>query len=416
MHTRRKLLIGAVATGAIAFASTGSALQRAGKILARHRVEVELAKDLAMVDVDPVLFEQVLFNLLDNAAKYAPASTTVRIQSWRERDAVGLQVLDEGGGIPAGDLEHIFDKFYRAQKGDHVRAGTGLGLAISRGFVEAMNGTIIASNRTDRPGPVLTVQPPVRQSLVHQGDRDCGVPAGAPGHPRAGTRVRARAASGLHRLGVLATTSHDYEKAEHLLKEAVDIKRRTMGVLHPSVGDSLTVLANILVLLGRDEEAKSVKAEAQAVKSFMPGLNKDSILLFAPDIDYVNRLRTIAAMLSDQDPEVQARGALGLSRAGPEARAAVSELIPLLKSRSALARQNAALALAAVGPEAASAVPALTEALKDPEWAVRRQAAMALGAIGPAAKPAAPALQRLESDPQKPVRDAAKQARGKIGG
>ena len=55
----------------------------------------------------------------------------------------------------AGDLEHIFDKFYRAQKGDQVRAGTGLGLAISRGFVEAMHGTITAANRTDRKGAVL---------------------------------------------------------------------------------------------------------------------------------------------------------------------------------------------------------------------------------------------------------------------
>ena len=58
--------------------------QRASKILAHHRVEVELAKDLPMVKVDPVLFDQVLFNLLDNASKYAPAGTTVRIQSWRD--------------------------------------------------------------------------------------------------------------------------------------------------------------------------------------------------------------------------------------------------------------------------------------------------------------------------------------------
>ena len=59
--------------------------------------------------------------------------------------------LDEGDGIPPEDLEHIFDKFYRAEKSDQVRAGTGLGLAISRGFVEAMHGTITAENRTDRP-------------------------------------------------------------------------------------------------------------------------------------------------------------------------------------------------------------------------------------------------------------------------
>jgi two-component system sensor histidine kinase KdpD len=139
----------------------GSALARAGKILSQHRVEVELAKDLPMVEIDPVLFEQVLFNLLDNAAKYAPAGTTVRIQSWQERDFVGLQVLDEGEGIAPGDLEHIFDKFYRARKVDHVRAGTGLGLAISRGFVEAMHGTIFGTNRTDRTGAVFTIRLPI---------------------------------------------------------------------------------------------------------------------------------------------------------------------------------------------------------------------------------------------------------------
>jgi K+-sensing histidine kinase KdpD len=65
-----------------------------------------------------------------------------------------LQILDEGAGIPPAELESVFDKFYRAQKGDHVRPGTGLGLAISRGFVEAMHGTISAANRSDRSGAV----------------------------------------------------------------------------------------------------------------------------------------------------------------------------------------------------------------------------------------------------------------------
>jgi two-component system, OmpR family, sensor histidine kinase KdpD len=141
--------------------SVGSSLERTSKILARHQVEVDVAKNLPMVEIDPVLFEQVLFNLLDNAAKYAPAGTTVRIQSWRDRDSIGLQVLDEGEGILPGDLEQIFDKFYRARKVDQVRAGTGLGLAISRGFIEAMHGTISAANRTDRTGAVFTIRLPV---------------------------------------------------------------------------------------------------------------------------------------------------------------------------------------------------------------------------------------------------------------
>jgi two-component system sensor histidine kinase KdpD len=114
-----------------------------------------------MLELDAVLFEQVLFNLLDNAAKYSAADTMISIRSLRDRDSMLLQIIDEGDGIPAAELESVFDKFYRAQKGDHVRPGTGLGLAISRGFVEAMRGTITAANRTDRSGAVLTIKLPI---------------------------------------------------------------------------------------------------------------------------------------------------------------------------------------------------------------------------------------------------------------
>jgi two-component system sensor histidine kinase KdpD len=139
----------------------GSALRRAGKILVHHKVSLELAADLPMLELDAVLFEQVLFNLLDNAAKYAPADTTISIKGARDQGKVSLQIMDEGNGIPPAELESVFDKFYRAQKGDHVRPGTGLGLAISRGFVEAMHGTISAANRVDRSGAVLTIRLPV---------------------------------------------------------------------------------------------------------------------------------------------------------------------------------------------------------------------------------------------------------------
>lgn len=139
----------------------GSALRRASKILTAHEVELVLAPDLPMLELDAVLFEQVLFNLLDNAAKYSLPETTIAIKSRRERDQVVLEIADEGAGIPPDELESVFDKFYRVQKGDHVRPGTGLGLAISRGFVEAMGGTIAAANRSDRRGAVLTILLPV---------------------------------------------------------------------------------------------------------------------------------------------------------------------------------------------------------------------------------------------------------------
>ena len=114
-----------------------------------------------MLDVDPVLLEQSLFNILDNASKFAPEGTTVRIQGRRDGRFVELRILDEGDGIPPADLERIFDKFHRVTKGDRVRPGTGLGLAIARGFLEAMHGTVEAANRTDRSGAVFTIRLPV---------------------------------------------------------------------------------------------------------------------------------------------------------------------------------------------------------------------------------------------------------------
>ena len=68
-----------------------------------------------MLELDPVLFEQALFNLLDNAAKYAPRGTTVHIQTWQEGHTVKLQVTDEGSGISPMEIDRIFEKFHRAE-------------------------------------------------------------------------------------------------------------------------------------------------------------------------------------------------------------------------------------------------------------------------------------------------------------
>ena len=107
----------------------GSVLERARKILVHHRVEVDIAKDLPMLELDPVLFEQVLFNLLDNAAKYASPQTTVLIQSWQEAETVKLQIVDEGSGIPpGGDRSHLRQVPSRREAGSgsrRHRTGTG---------------------------------------------------------------------------------------------------------------------------------------------------------------------------------------------------------------------------------------------------------------------------------------------------
>lgn len=137
--------------------AVGAALQRMQGVLGEHRVAVDLPVALPMLDVDVVLLEQLLVNLLDNAAKYSPAGSTIAIGASGDGRQVELTISDEGPGIPPEDLERVFEMFHRVDKGDRQRAGTGLGLSICRGFVEVLGGTIRGSNRTDRSGAVFTI-------------------------------------------------------------------------------------------------------------------------------------------------------------------------------------------------------------------------------------------------------------------
>jgi two-component system sensor histidine kinase KdpD len=139
----------------------GSAAARANRVLAGHKLTLAIEPDLPLVKLDPVLFEQVLFNLLDNAGKYAPEDTTVNLRAQRDGSVIKIEITDEGPGIPPADLERIFDKFYRVLAADRKRASTGLGLAIARGFVDAMGGTLTAANRDDRRGAVFVITLPV---------------------------------------------------------------------------------------------------------------------------------------------------------------------------------------------------------------------------------------------------------------
>ena len=119
-----------------------------------------------MVSIDAAIFEQALFNLLDNAAKYAPRGSLVRIRGSEAERSVAIEVEDEGPGVPPDQLERIFEKFHRASEGDNRPAGTGLGLSISRGFVEGMGGHIAVANRADRSGARFTITLPVPETAA----------------------------------------------------------------------------------------------------------------------------------------------------------------------------------------------------------------------------------------------------------
>ncbi len=127
-----------------------AAVRRSTKQLAGHKIKLNVPANLPLLLLDETLMDQVLVNLLDNAAKYTPAGSTIEIGVVRHRFSIAIHVRDDGPGIPPGDLDRIFDKFYRVREdADRSRAGTGLGLAICRGFVIAMGGRIHARNRSE---------------------------------------------------------------------------------------------------------------------------------------------------------------------------------------------------------------------------------------------------------------------------
>ena len=124
----------------------GSALDRLSAQIGPREIKVELPAKLPMVQADPVLLEQVVINLVENALKFTPAETPIEIKAWATERALTLLVADHGPGIPEGQEEHIFEKLVRFPQGD-ARPGAGLGLAICMGVVQAHGGKILASNR-----------------------------------------------------------------------------------------------------------------------------------------------------------------------------------------------------------------------------------------------------------------------------
>jgi two-component system sensor histidine kinase KdpD len=119
----------------------GAALSRLEEPLKGRQVDVNLAPNLPLVPIDAALVEQVLINLLENAAKYTPSASPIEISAHHEKSDLVVQVADRGPGIPKELAEKIFEKFYRLPR-EREGGGAGLGLAICRGVVEAHGGRI----------------------------------------------------------------------------------------------------------------------------------------------------------------------------------------------------------------------------------------------------------------------------------
>jgi two-component system, OmpR family, sensor histidine kinase KdpD len=124
----------------------GVALLRMDERMQGHPVEVHLPPDLPLVPLDAVLLEQVFINLLENAARYTPPGSPIEISARETPGGVTVSVADRGPGLPPGEGDRIFEKFYRGPQAEPGK-GVGLGLTICRGIVSAHGGRIWAEPR-----------------------------------------------------------------------------------------------------------------------------------------------------------------------------------------------------------------------------------------------------------------------------
>ncbi len=127
-----------------------------------HRIELELGAPTEKVAADPVRLRQVFDNLLDNALKYTPANSFITIRTEAGQTAVEVRIIDNGPGIPAKDLPHIFERFYRVDKGrSREKGGTGLGLSIVKHIVQLHRGRVWAESQLGQ-GTTIVISLPLQ--------------------------------------------------------------------------------------------------------------------------------------------------------------------------------------------------------------------------------------------------------------
>ena len=138
-----------------------AAMKRASALTKNHHIELRLHDELPSVRVDERAMAEVIYVLLENAAKYSPSGGVIRLAAKPDQqDMVQLAIEDQGPGIPAELRERVFEKFFRAMRdGDSSshKPGTGMGLAIAKGIVEAHGGRIWIENASDSTGTRVVV-------------------------------------------------------------------------------------------------------------------------------------------------------------------------------------------------------------------------------------------------------------------
>jgi len=149
------------------------ALDSAAERLSGRKVVLALAREHPFVRVDPILIEQALINILENAAKFAPEATPITISAGVVEGRLELAVRDEGAGLDQREAEQIFERFHRGERHADIAGGSGLGLSIARTFVEANGGSIEPLSEGPGKGTKMRIWlplAPVRR--IREGDDD----------------------------------------------------------------------------------------------------------------------------------------------------------------------------------------------------------------------------------------------------
>jgi len=135
-----------------------AAVERRQRLLARHRVVLQVADDLPFVYADPILLEQALGQVIDNAAKYSQPDSTVTLAARADGDTVVLSVADEGIGLVGDERTRLWERFFRGDRHASNVTGSGLGLWIAKSFVTANAGDIDAASEGADRGTVVSIR------------------------------------------------------------------------------------------------------------------------------------------------------------------------------------------------------------------------------------------------------------------
>lgn len=149
-----------------------SALDRCRRRIGNRNVHLALPDDLPLVHVDPVLVQQALVQIFDNAAKYSPATSEIEISVQARDQRLAVTVSDKGTGLTADEKTKMWNRFFRGERHAATTSGSGLGLWIASAFIAANGGTVTAASAGPDRGASISIELPVAQAAVSQMEAD----------------------------------------------------------------------------------------------------------------------------------------------------------------------------------------------------------------------------------------------------